>query len=301
LTQSNAPSLKREDLTSNLVNETEGEYSDPDDGVEIVDIDDVKRMDWMAPETLRREKDGRKKKRLTVKKEGSRDAVKAEPIDPELGGGDDQVNLANALDLSESEDEEELENIFGDFAQDADMDLDGVRQEKLYFFQFPEPFPKFTLPVTTDKGKGVEKGGHAEDTSKTSDKPDKGKKVTFAPDVKAPSAASTPSTIEPDKDPLKDAPPPLPHGLIGRLEIYKSGAVKMRLENGNLLDVTAATQPSFLQHAVHIDVQNKKLCVLGEVNRRFVVSPNMDALIEQLELADQGPDIGEGLITMDTI
>lgn len=193
---------------------------------------------------------------------------------------------------------------------------DGVRQEKLYFFQFPEPFPKFTLPVTTDKGKGVEKGEHAEDTSKTSDKPDKGKKVTFAPDVKAPSATSTPSTIEPDKDPLKDAPPPLPHGLIGRLEIYKSGAVKMRLENGNLLDVrrtltlhdsylmilqvTAATQPSFLQHAVHIDVQNKKLCVLGEVNRRFVVSPNMDALIEQLELADQGPDIGEGLITMDT-
>ncbi len=50
----------------------------------------------------------------------------AEPIDPELGGVDDQVNLANALDLSESEDEEELENIFGDFAQDADMDLVGL-------------------------------------------------------------------------------------------------------------------------------------------------------------------------------
>ncbi len=61
-----------------MVNETEGEYSDPDDGVEIVDIDDVKRMDWMAPETLRREKDGRKKKRLTVKKEGSRDTVKGQ-------------------------------------------------------------------------------------------------------------------------------------------------------------------------------------------------------------------------------
>lgn len=198
---------------------------------------------------------------------------------------------------------------------------DGVRQEKLYFFQFPEPFPKFTAPVAPDKGKGVEKGERdAEDSSKPEDiKPDKGKKVSFAPDVKAPSGASTPSTIEPDKDPLKDAPPPLPQGIIGRLEIYQSGAVKMRLENGNLLDVgetharhdgylmilqvTAATQPSFLQHAVHVDVKNKKLCVLGEVNRRFVVSPNIDALIEQLETADrgeQGPDIGDGLITMDT-
>lgn len=48
----------------------------------------------------------------------------AEPVDPDLGGGDEQVNLANALDLSESEDEEEMENIFGDFAQqDGDMDL----------------------------------------------------------------------------------------------------------------------------------------------------------------------------------
>lgn len=39
-----------------------GEYSDPDEGVEIVDIEDVKRMDWMAPETLRRVKDKPKKK-----------------------------------------------------------------------------------------------------------------------------------------------------------------------------------------------------------------------------------------------
>ncbi|KLO11606.1 hypothetical protein SCHPADRAFT_463611 [Schizopora paradoxa] len=230
----------------------------------------------------------------------------AEPVDADLGRGDEQVNLANALDLSESEDEEEMENIFGDFAQpDGDMDLDGVRQEKLYFFQFPEPFPNFAVPVAPDKGKGVAKGEHAEDNNpKTEDiKSEKGKKVSFAPDVKAPSGASTPSTIEPDKDPLKDAPPPLPQGIIGRLEIYQSGAVKMRLENGNLLDVTAATQPSFLQHAVHVDVQNKKLCVLGEVNRRFVVSPNLDALIEQLEMADrgeQGLDISEGLITMDT-
>lgn len=31
-------------------------YSDPEDGVEIVDMDDVKRMDWMAPESLKKER-----------------------------------------------------------------------------------------------------------------------------------------------------------------------------------------------------------------------------------------------------
>ena len=63
---------------------------------------------------------------------------------------------------------------------------------------------------------------------------DKGKKVTFAPDVKAasPSSASTPT-------PTADTTPVVPKvdGIIGQLEVHKSGAVKMRLENGMLFDV----------------------------------------------------------------
>ena len=51
--------------------------------------------------------------------------------------------------------------------------------------------------------------------------------------------------------------------------------------------MTAATQPSFLQHAVHVDPEKKRLSVIGEVNRRFVVSPNIDALLESLEVAEQ--------------
>lgn len=67
--------------------------------------------------------------------------------------------------------------------------------------------------------------------------------------------------------------------------------------------MTAATQPSFLQHAVHVDMEKKRLCVLGEVNRRFIASPNIDALLEQLERADMGSSastLGDGLIAMDT-
>ena len=38
----------------------------------------------------------------------------------------------------------------------------------------------------------------------------------------------------------KEKPPAHVDGVIGNLEIYQSGAVKMRLANGILLDVSAA-------------------------------------------------------------
>lgn len=67
------------------------------------------------------------------------------------------------------------------------------------------------------------------------------------------------------------------------------------------LQVTAATQPSFLQQAVHVDAENKRVHVLGEVNRRFVVSPDVETLLSAMELAERpaAPEL-EGLIAMDT-
>lgn len=38
-------------------------YSDPDEGVEIVDMEDVRKMDWMAPESLRKERHIKKTKK----------------------------------------------------------------------------------------------------------------------------------------------------------------------------------------------------------------------------------------------
>jgi len=70
-----------------------------------------------------------------------------------------------------------------------------------------------------------------------------------------------------------------------------------------LYQVSAATQPSFLQQAVYIDNQKKKLCVVGEVHRRFIVTPDIDALLVDLSVDNEqglpGLD-GDGLITMDT-
>ena len=70
-----------------------------------------------------------------------------------------------------------------------------------------------------------------------------------------------------------------------------------------LHQVSAATQPSFLQQAAYIDSQKKKLCVLGEVNRRFIVTPDIDALIADLSVDNEQGSTGldaDGLITMDT-
>lgn len=41
-------------------------YSDPDEGVEIVDMEDVHQLDWMAPDSIRKERQISQKK---VKKE----------------------------------------------------------------------------------------------------------------------------------------------------------------------------------------------------------------------------------------
>jgi len=48
------------------------------------------------------------------------------------------------------------------------------------------------------------------------------------------------------------------------------------------LQVNAATQPSFLQQAVHLDMANKQLTILGEINKQFVVSPDIDSLLNTI-------------------
>ncbi len=68
--------------------------------------------------------------------------------------------------------------------------------------------------------------------------------------------------------------------------------------------VTAATQPSFLQQAVHVDRARKDLRVLGEVSRRFVVTPDIDSLLAAMAQADETatapkPELDK-LLSMDT-
>lgn len=55
--------------------EDEEVYSEPDEGVEIIDMEDVRQMDWMAPESLRKER--RQAKRKVKKEEPADDGVGA--------------------------------------------------------------------------------------------------------------------------------------------------------------------------------------------------------------------------------
>jgi len=167
------------------------------------------------------------------------------------------------------------------------QDQQGLKQERLYFFQFPTPFPTFVSPTSAP----------SEPSEKVNAPASEVKHVSFSADTKPP--APVPEDVD------KEKPPPAHvDGVIGQLEIYQSGAVKMRLANGILLDVTAATQLSFLQQAVHVDRSTKDLRVLGEVSRRFVVTPNIDSLLVAMTEADETaaatkPEM-DGLLSMDT-
>lgn len=99
-----------------------------------------------------------------------------------------------------------------------------MREERLYFFQFPSPFPKFTSKKET-----------VMQVDQVPEAP--GKKVSFAPDVKpsvTPNSSRTPSAVPVEPEHGTSAPV---DGVIGQLEVYKSGAVKIRLANNILLDV----------------------------------------------------------------
>ena len=77
------------------------------------------------------------------------------------------------------------------------------------------------------------KGKGKADPSAAGDDGSGGKKVTFSEDTKPP-AAGAPDAAATEKanvDAVVD-------GVVGQLEIYESGAVKMRLQNGIVMDVS---------------------------------------------------------------
>ncbi len=68
MTKNPSPTLKKEPVERRVhVDEDVEVYSDPDDGVEIVDMRNVQAMDWMAPESLKSESKREKTKKKTVK------------------------------------------------------------------------------------------------------------------------------------------------------------------------------------------------------------------------------------------
>ncbi|CAM0947164.1 unnamed protein product [Alopecurus aequalis] len=71
----------------------------------------------------------------------------------------------------------------------------------------------------------------------------------------------------------------LPGGLMGKLLVYKSGKVKMRIGDA-LFDVSPGSNCMFVQEVAAINTTEKHCCTLGEISKRTVVTPDVDYLLD---------------------
>ncbi|KAH9613237.1 hypothetical protein KSS87_003309 [Heliosperma pusillum] len=74
-------------------------------------------------------------------------------------------------------------------------------------------------------------------------------------------------------------------GLMGKLLVYKSGAVKLKLGD-TAYDVTPGSDCGFAQDVVDINAQKKHLCVTGEISKHVILTPDVDSILDSF--ADLG-------------
>ncbi|KAI8621577.1 RNA polymerase III RPC4-domain-containing protein [Chytriomyces sp. MP71] len=69
-------------------------------------------------------------------------------------------------------------------------------------------------------------------------------------------------------------------GLIGKILVHKSGTMKLVL--GSItLDVDVVPYSDCVQEAVAIDATAKTSCLLGRVSKRFICTPDINALLSE--------------------
>ncbi|KAK7341117.1 hypothetical protein VNO80_24041 [Phaseolus coccineus] len=69
----------------------------------------------------------------------------------------------------------------------------------------------------------------------------------------------------------------LPSGYMGKMQVYKSGAIKLKLGE-TLFDVSPGTKCGFAQDVVAVNIAQKHVCNLGEINNKVVVVPDLDSI-----------------------
>ncbi|KAF7148323.1 hypothetical protein RHSIM_Rhsim03G0229300 [Rhododendron simsii] len=104
-----------------------------------------------------------------------------------------------------------------------------------------------------------------------------------------PSPKTEGQEIASSSKPSKGAGPPektctldeLPAGFMGKMLVYKSGAVKLKLGD-TIYDVSAGLDCVFAQDIVAINTEEKQCCVLGELSKRAVITPDVDAVLSSI-------------------
>lgn len=362
------------------------EYSDQEEEVEIVDLDDVGELDAMAPRALPRMQDVEKKKKQERKKQVKKKEkeeqrekakelassssssamdvdppaagtaspqVKADPEDVEaanraalqngkteqdeskkattispddsdasdVDSDDDRPKdgkVVDALDLSESEEEETMDDLVDDFVFDdenLDTDHGGVDpSNRLYLFQFPQLFPRFK--VSKDQRRRQAAAAASAATAKT-EPPHPAAKMASSPPPKSALSTSPPGSKgrrsvafaegtvggggapssstsvkrEHDEDaagkpPASTAKPrPGPEGRVGSLKVYRDGRVEMHFTRKDpaqplVMELTGGSQTSFLQDLAVLDPVKREAYILGEIQRKFVCSPGVEGMLD---------------------
>ncbi|KAK3150846.1 hypothetical protein QOZ80_3AG0238550 [Eleusine coracana subsp. coracana] len=163
-------------------------------------------------------------------------------------------------------DEEEFGESSGTRAQDAELTaaeqlglMERSNTPQLLFFQMPSSLPLPQQPQSVaEPGRGPEENAEPASTST------KGRRQ---------------GTIGGTK--LKD----LPGGLMGKILVYKSGKVKMKIGD-TLYNVSAGSNCMFVQEVAAMNIREKHCCTLGEVSKRAVVTPDIDYLLGSVDMEE---------------
>ncbi|CAN6866072.1 unnamed protein product [Brassica oleracea] len=72
------------------------------------------------------------------------------------------------------------------------------------------------------------------------------------------------------------------NGFIGKLLVYKSGAVKMKL--GEVLyDVSPGLKSEFAQDVMAVNTEEKNCCLVGDVYKHAVLTPDIDSILKDID------------------
>ncbi|KAG5008020.1 hypothetical protein GLYMA_09G230700v4 [Glycine max] len=122
----------------------------------------------------------------------------------------------------------------------AELEILESEEQRMFFFQIPTP-----LPMDKQSNKGKEKIGT--------------------------------STVSGEATKSKNALEELPRGYMGKMLVYKSGAIKLKLGE-TLLDVSPGSNCRCVQDVMAVNTAQKQCCNLGEISKRVVVVPDLDSI-----------------------
>lgn len=150
-----------------------------------------------------------------------------------------------------------------------DLSLSG--REELFFMQLPDCMPCRTSGQSVGPILGSAADRPAKKEGKAEDK------RPFHPQAQAPMKEGSPDLSQ------------FPEGLLGKLQIRRSGKVELKLGD-IVMDVSEGAAFSFLQQLVSVRISDGRtgdMMVLGNVHHKLVLSPDFQALVTQAATEQQ--------------